>query len=138
MDKTTETQEELLLLNSISSTIINIYLTKELTEGSGKMVDWNDIKKAFERDAQKAEKKFVDNEQQLLKSIAVYIGEQKGGSAIQEYNPTDTLAFLAKPIPEIKTCLGGEWLNIDNDKMNTLVYSLTKKVEKSDTIIPWN
>ena len=101
------------------------------------MVDWNDIKKAFERDAQKAENKFVEDEQQLLKSIAVYIGSLKGGSAIQEYNPTDTLSFLEKPIPEMKTCLGGEWLKVDDEKLKTLVYSLTKKVQKSDSLLPW-
>ncbi len=101
------------------------------------MVDWNDIKKAFERDAQKEQNAFMENEQHLLKSIASYVGSQKGGSAIQEYSPTDVLLFLQKPITEIKACLGGEWLSTDDEKLETLVYSLTKKVQKSSTLIPW-
>lgn len=101
------------------------------------MVDWHDIKKAFERDAQKAEKQFIEDEQTLLKTIADYICSQKGVSTVQGYKPEEILKFLEKPLAEIKTCLGEEWASINDDKLTTLVYSLTKKVQKSDTLTTW-
>lgn len=101
------------------------------------MADWNDIKKAFERDAQKAEKVFMENEQSLLKSIANYIGSEKGISSVKGYKPEEILVFLDKPIAEIKACIGEEWSNMEDDKLETLVYSLAKKVKKSDSIIAW-
>ena len=101
------------------------------------MVDWNDIKKAFERDAQKKEQVYVTNEQNLLKSIANYICSQKGISTVQGYKPEEIIAFLEKPLAEIKNCIGGEWLNISDEDLETLIYTLTKKVKKSDNIIEW-
>ena len=58
------------------------------------MADWNDIKKAFERDAKKAEETYADLEQKLLNAVANYVCSQKGLSSIQGYNPADILAFL--------------------------------------------
>ena len=40
------------------------------------MADWNDLKKAFERELKKEEEKFVANEQKLLKEIANYLCSQ--------------------------------------------------------------
>lgn len=101
------------------------------------MADWNDIKKAFERDAQKAEDAFFEKEQTLLKSVANYICSQKGVSALQGYKPEEVIAFLEKPIAEIKSILGNEWQHMEDDSLETLVYSLSKKVKKSDTMISW-
>lgn len=101
------------------------------------MADWNDIKKAFERDAQKAETNFMEKEQRLLKSISVYLCNQKGVSAIQGYDPEEATAFLQKPVSEIKNCIGGEWLSLSDEDLETLVYSLEKKVKKSGNIINW-
>lgn len=101
------------------------------------MVDWNDIKKAFERDAQKAEEKFVANEQKLLKSIANYICSQKGMSTIQGYQPEEIMDFLSKPVSEIKTCIGGDWLSMEDKDLETLIYSLAKKVKKSGNLLAW-
>lgn len=101
------------------------------------MADWHDIKKAFERDAARAERKFINDEQTLLKSIAEYIGTQKGVSTLQNYKPEEVLVFLEKPISEIKECLGGDWSNVNDDVLSTLVYSLSKKVKKSDTLTTW-
>lgn len=101
------------------------------------MADWNDIKAAFERDAKKAEEAFAQNEQNLLKSIATYICSQKGISAVQGYKPEEILAFLEKPIAEIKSCIGGHWAEISDENLETLIYTLTKKVKKSDNLIEW-
>jgi len=101
------------------------------------MADWHDIKKAFERDAQKAEQAFRDDEQALLKSIANAICSSSGLSALQAYKPEDALAFLEQPLSEIKTKLGGDWVNVSDDKLETLIYSLVKKVKKSDGLLPW-
>lgn len=101
------------------------------------MVDWNDIKNAFERDAQKAEQQFMKNEQTLLKSIAKYLSSLKGESAVQAYKPEEVLGFLEKPVAEIKSCLGNEWADLTDDKLETLIYSLSKKVKKSDNLIEW-
>ena len=101
------------------------------------MADWNDIKKAFERDAKKAEEAYAQNEQNLLKSIAHYICSQKGISTVQGYKPEEILAFLEKPAAEIKSCIGGNWANISDENLETLIYTLTKKVKKSDNLIEW-
>lgn len=101
------------------------------------MADWNDIKKAFERDAQKAEQAFRDDEEALLKSIANYICSSQGVSALQAYKPEEALAFMEQPVAEIKRKLGGGWLNISDDKLETLIYSLVKKVKKSNGLMPW-
>lgn len=101
------------------------------------MADWHDIKKAFERDAEKAERQFMKDEQTLLKAIAEYIGTQKGVSTLQNYKPEEILRFLEKPIDEIKECLGNDWTTVTDDTMSTLIYSLSKKVQKSDTLTTW-
>lgn len=101
------------------------------------MADWHDIKKAFERDAQKAEKQFMDDEQTLLKAIAEFISSQKGVSTLQNYKPEEILRFLDKPMDEIKNSLGAEWANITDEKMSTLIYSLSKKVQKSESLTTW-
>lgn len=101
------------------------------------MVDWNDIKKAFERDAQKAEAKFIANEQLLLKSIATYICSQKGMTAVQGYHPEEIMEFLEKPVAEIKKCIGGDWSSMEDSDLETLVYTLSKKVKKSGNLIEW-
>lgn len=101
------------------------------------MVDWNDIKNAFERDAQKAESAFMENEQKLLKSVSNFLCEKKGVSPIQGYDPEEAIVFLERPIPEIKSCIGGEWAAMSDDDLGTLIYSLSKKVKKSGKIINW-
>lgn len=101
------------------------------------MADWNDLKKAFERELNKEEENFVANEQKLLKEIANYLCSQKGLSALQNYSPEEVLAFLDKPTKEIKECIGGEWANIDDAHFENLVYSLSKKVKMSGNILSW-
>ena len=101
------------------------------------MADWNDLKKAFERDLNKQEENFVANEQKLLKGIANYLCSQKGVSAIQGYKPEEVLEFLEKPVAEIKKCIGNDWADIDDSKLENLIYSLSKKVKLSGNIISW-
>lgn len=101
------------------------------------MADWNDIKKAFERDAKRAEEAFAQNEQNLLKSIAAYICSQKGTSVVQGYKPEEILAFLDKPVKEIKSCIGGNWASMSDENLETLIYTLSKKVKKSGNMIEW-
>ena len=101
------------------------------------MADWNDIKKAFERDAKKAEETYADLEQKLLNAVANFVCSQKGLSSIQGYNPADILAFLEKTPSEVKALLGADWLTVDDAKMENLIYSLSKKVQKSNSLIPW-
>ena len=101
------------------------------------MADWNDLKKAFERDLNKEEKNFVANEEKLLKAIAKYLSSGKGMSALQGYKPEEVSEFLKKPISEIKQCLGEEWCNVDDSKLENLIYSLSKKVKMSDTLTSW-
>lgn len=101
------------------------------------MADWNDIKKAFERDAKKAEGEFLDKEQKLLKSIAYCVSQAKGMSAIQGYNPDEVFEFLQKPVSEIRAGIGAEWDDMSDNDLETLVYTLSKKVKKSDALMPW-
>lgn len=99
--------------------------------------DLNALKKAFERELNKEEENAIENEQNLLKAITVLISNQKGVSPIQGYKPEEVLNFLNKPLSEIKTLLGGEWISMPDTKFETLVYTLTKKVKKSDKLTTW-
>ena len=94
------------------------------------MADWNDLKKAFEKDLVKKAQEVLD-EQSLLETIAKNLAKDKGISALQGYDVDEMLEFLQKPASEIKKIIGGEWENLDDDKLDTLVYSLIKKVKKS-------
>ncbi len=95
------------------------------------MTDRNDIIRAFERELNKKEEVFFSNEEKLLQSIANYLGGLKGISVVIGYDTDEVLDFLQKPAAEIKETLGGEWLNLEDSDVDTLVYSLTKKVKKS-------
>ncbi len=95
------------------------------------MADRNDIIRAFERELNKQEEVFYSNEEKLLKSIANHLSEGKGISAVRGYNTDEVLHFLQKPACEIKAILGGSWQDMDNSDVETLVYSLAKKVKKS-------
>ena len=95
------------------------------------MADWNDLKKAFEKDLNKQVQQFVLDEQSLLETIAKYLAQTKGTSALQGYDTDEMLDFLQKPASEIKTLIGGQWAELDDNKLDTLIYSLVKKVKKS-------
>lgn len=101
------------------------------------MADWNDLKNAFERDVKKIEDDIVAKEQRLLKNVTIFLCEKKGVSPLQGYAPNEAIAFLDKPVDEIKECLGGEWASMSDIDLEPLVYSLSKKVKKSGNIINW-
>ena len=101
------------------------------------MADWNDLKNAFERDVKKAEEDFASKEQKLLKHVTIYLCEKKGVSPLQGYAPNEAIAFLDKPVSEIKECLGGEWAAMNDIDLEPRIYSLSKKVKKSGNIINW-
>ena len=99
--------------------------------------DLNALKRAFERELRKEEEHAFEDEQNLLKTITVYICNQKGVSPIQGYKPEEIIAFLEKPVAEIKACVGGEWASMPEDKFGNLIYTLSKKVKKSDKLTTW-
>ncbi len=99
--------------------------------------DLNDLRKAFERELRKEEENSVENEQNLLKAITVYLCKQKGVSPIQGYKPDEIISFLEKPTSEIRKCVGSEWASMPDDKFENLIYILTKKVKKSDKLTTW-
>ena len=103
----------------------------------GALDDLNALKKAFERELRKEEENAFEDEQNLLKAITVHICERKGVSPIQGYKPDEIITFLEKPISEIKACVGGEWISMPDDKFDNLIYTLTKKVKKSDKLTIW-
>lgn len=102
------------------------------------MADWNDLKKAFERDLNKQEQQFILDEQNLLETIAKHLAKNKGISALQGYDAGEMFTFLQKPVSEIKKEIGGHWETVDNTQLEPLVYSLTKKVQKSIGILDRN
>lgn len=103
----------------------------------GALDDLNALKKAFERELRKEEENDLENEQNLLKAITVYICNQKGVSPIQGYKPEEIITFLEKPLAEIRSCVGNEWASMPDDKFSNLIYTLTKKVKKSDKLTTW-
>lgn len=101
------------------------------------MVDWNDIKKAFEKDYKTPEQIQIETEQRLITTIAGHLSSQKGLTSLQGYKPVEITGFLEKSIPEIKNILGGEWAAMEDDKLETLIYTLTKKLKKADGLTQW-
>jgi len=101
------------------------------------MVDWNDIKKAFQTDIKTPEQIQFETEKRLLSNIADYLSSAKGMSAVKSYKPEEVSAFLERPVSEIRQILGGEWLQMDEEKFDLLVYTLTKKVKKSENLLEW-
>lgn len=99
------------------------------------MADWNDLKKAFERDLEQQEKKFQLDEQALLEALAACLAKNKGISALMGYDTDEMLDFLQKPTSEIKNSLGGHWTNLDDSQLEPLIYSLSKKVKKSISLL---
>ena len=99
------------------------------------MADWNDLKMAFEREYKKQEQTFISNEQTLLEAIANHLASSKGMTALMNYDTDEMLAFLEKPVDEIKEAVGGEWLEVDETALNPLIYSLTKKIKKSSSLL---
>lgn len=96
-----------------------------------KMVDWNDIKRAFEKEMNKQEDLSLSSEERLLRCIANFLAVKNEVSAVTGYRTDDVLAFLQKGPAEIKSALGGEWSAMDDSIIENLIYSLTKKVKKS-------
>ncbi len=101
------------------------------------MVDWNDIKKAFEADYKTPEQLQLETEQRLITTISEHLSFQKGLTALQGYKPAEITSFMEKPVSEIKQLLGGEWAAMDDDKLDTLIYTLTKKLKKADGLTQW-
>ena len=99
------------------------------------MADWNDLKKAFERDLEKQEKQFQLDEQALLEAIAKCLANNKGISALMGYDTDEMLAFLQKPVSEIKQIVGGDWAQLEDIQLEPLIYSLAKKVKKSISLL---
>ena len=102
------------------------------------MADWNDLKKAFEKDFNKQAQQFVHNEQNLLESIAAHLAKEKGTSALRGYDIDEMVSFLKKPVSEIKSTIGGDWETVSDNDIEILVYSLVKKVKKSVSILDRN
>lgn len=102
------------------------------------MADWNDLKKAFEKDLNKQAQQFVSDEQNLLETIAACLAKEKGTSALQGYDIDEMVEFLKKPVPEIKAKIGGNWESVPDNQVEILVYSLIKKVKKSVSILDYN
>ena len=99
--------------------------------------DLASLRKAFERELNKEEENAIENEQKLLKAITVYLCNQKGVSPIQGYKPEEIIQFLQKPVSEIKACVGSEWTSMPDDKCENIIYTLSKKVKKSDKLTTW-
>ena len=94
-----------------------------------------DLKKAFERDLEKQEKQFQLDEQALLEAIAKCLANNKGISALMGYDTDEMLAFLQKPVSEIKQIVGGDWAQLEDIQLEPLIYSLAKKVKKSISLL---
>lgn len=99
------------------------------------MADWNDIKKAFEADMKKEDESVEATERKILKSVTFYISSLKGVSPLQCYEPKEISSFLEKPVSEIRSCLGSDLDSISDAKMETIIYTLSKKVKKSGNIL---
>ncbi len=100
------------------------------------MVDWNDIRKAFE--AEKTPQQLEqEREQRFLASVAEYLSSQTGISSVKGYHPEDISAFLDKTPAEIQKVLGGEWAEMEEKQLDLMVYNLMKKVKKSENLLEW-
>ncbi len=100
------------------------------------MVDWNDIKKAFESE-KTPEQLEQERERRFLASVAEFLSSGKGVSSIMGYHPEEISAFLEKAPAEIQKLLGGEWAEMEEKQLDLMVYNLLKKVKKSENLLEW-
>lgn len=62
----------------------------------------------------------------------------KTASSMMVYEPNKMIAFLDKPIAELRVLLGGEWIEMSEGDFEELVYLVQKKVKKSTQLIDWD
>lgn len=98
----------------------------------------NDLKKLFENQSTKKEDPELEKEKRFLRDAATKLSSSKNLSSIQGYDPKEMLVFLDKPTKEIQSILGGEWAEYREEDFSLFVYTVRKKVIKSNTLINWN
>ena len=88
--------------------------------------DEDEAKKTFEK-----EKKFISD------ATKVYLGGGNKTSGIQAYEPKEMIAFLSRPVSEVKGKMGGEWAEMSDDDFEAFAYKMRQKIQKSTSLINW-
>jgi len=98
----------------------------------------NDLKKLFENGSAKKEDPVLEKEKRFIREAASKLGSEKNTTSIQGYDPKEMLLFLEKDTIELQNILGGEWEKMDASEFSTFVYTMKKKVNKSNSLIYWD
>lgn len=98
----------------------------------------NDLKKLLENQEIKKEDPQLEKEKRFLREAASKLGSAKNVTSIQGYDPKEMALFLEKPIGEVKETMGGEWEEMTDSDFSTFVYIITKKINKSNSLLNWH
>lgn len=97
----------------------------------------NDLKKLFENPEPKVDP-VLEKEKRFIREAAAKLGNAKHVTSIQGYDPKEMEAFLEKPTKELQRILGNEWAEMVDSDFETFVYTMRKKVNKSNTLMNWD
>ncbi len=98
----------------------------------------NDLKKLLENQEMKKEDPQLEQEKRFLSEAAAKLSSAKNVTSIQGYDPREMALFLERPIGEIKEIMGGEWAEMADSDFSTFLYIMTKKINKSNSLLNWH
>lgn len=98
----------------------------------------NDLKKLLENQEIKKEDPELEKEKRFLREAAAKLGSAKHVTSIQGYDPKEMVLFLERPMGEVKETMGGEWAEMTDSDFSTFVYIITKKINKSNSLLNWH
>ncbi len=98
----------------------------------------NDLKKLLENQEIKKEDPHIEQEKRFLNEAATKLSNAKNVTSIQGYDPREMALFLARPIGEIKEIMGGEWAEMEDSVFSSFLYIMTKKINKSNSLLNWH
>lgn len=96
------------------------------------------LKRMFENDIEKKAEENMDREKRFISDATnAMMGVGTQSTAIKEYDPQKMIAFLERPAKEIQLLMGGEWAEMSTDAFSMFVYSIEKKIKKSESLLDW-
>lgn len=97
------------------------------------------LKMVFEKTDEAMEKERPDQERRFIKDATeAYISDMKNVTGIQIYTPEEILKFLDQPTEVVQKRMGGEWAKMDPENFDTFLFTMKKKIRKSDSLVDWS
>jgi len=80
-----------------------------------------------------------EREQRFLKeAVRIHLGQDEDKDGLMSYHPEEMIAFLEQPTRRLKSIMGGEWAEMNDTDFDLMVYTVDKKLKKSNQLLDWN